>query len=806
MTSITTGINNLVNSMVQKKVTDEVTEDVNNATRMGLQNEALEGVNMPIVKDAFAGTQMLQKTAQLFTKVQNDLDAGSYQLNPDEYQQSLAKLINNDPSVQQTPEIANLFMNEYGKKVYLMQGKAYSKYRKENDTKESVQTVKDIAKTGNAGILEALKQEGIPGFSDTESYQIIQEGVKQCELEKNSDLLSTYSDKKNMLKDLMNGVTPKDRSKSLRESLYTAGQADAIVDSIKPSNEYTQLYNSKTVLDVSLKSSSFYSSKESKKALDNLAPFFPPEVLVQYEAKLGQISKVNEGKLRTLLRSIKTYSATTDNVSAEDSATIEYINAINTQYPALISNSSLTTEEKVRLKDLTRLVAGGLDLKSAVMDLNETDKLIQATKDASATFKRFKVDNEEWDSLKEEVSEDLDRSWITFNEPSWTPEAEAFLKSQVNYHLQQGHGITQARKLATEEMRNTTMLVNNKIVYTSGKSYQEITGLSADKFPAEELIKFYALGNSEGAKKVQASLGRDDLGAPIFIPGSNLLLVPTNKTSSGVPIDFVPIPIGTSGVNSDGTYKPSISEILSSAQRVLEIGDDNIISPEALNHFYSKGKAYMEESIGVGFIPGGTKRMITSLKDMFSPTKDKDSEVNFKYNISESQSNWIYNRYKSKGYNRPVEIALVGEENQDYSREATMTRITKHEGYREKPYKDHLGFLTGGYGHKIRKGEKPPKGGYTKEYWDKVYQEDLNKAEEGATKLIGKDAHPAVLSVVTEMVFQLGYTGTSKFKKTLQYIKEGSYDLASKEMLDSDWAKQTPTRAKKLSRIIKGIK
>ena len=169
MTSIKTGINNIVSAMLQKDFNDNVKEDVYNATRMGLQNEALEGVNMPIVKDAFAGTQLLQKTAQLFTKVQNDLDAGSHQLNPDEYQQSLSNLINNDPSVQQTPEIANLFMNEYGKRVYLMQGEAYSKYRRETDTKESVQTVKDIAKTGNTGILEALKQEGIPGFSDTES-------------------------------------------------------------------------------------------------------------------------------------------------------------------------------------------------------------------------------------------------------------------------------------------------------------------------------------------------------------------------------------------------------------------------------------------------------------------------------------------------------------------------------------------------------------------------------------------------------------------------------------------------------------
>jgi lysozyme len=61
------------------------------------------------------------------------------------------------------------------------------------------------------------------------------------------------------------------------------------------------------------------------------------------------------------------------------------------------------------------------------------------------------------------------------------------------------------------------------------------------------------------------------------------------------------------------------------------------------------------------------------------------------------------------------------------------------------------------------------------------------------------------MGIVTEMVFQLGYNGTSKFKKTLGYIKEGSYYQASKEMLDSDWAKQTPERAMSLSKIMANI-
>ena len=53
------------------------------------------------------------------------------------------------------------------------------------------------------------------------------------------------------------------------------------------------------------------------------------------------------------------------------------------------------------------------------------------------------------------------------------------------------------------------------------------------------------------------------------------------------------------------------------------------------------------------------------------------------------------------------------------------------------------------------------------------------------------------------MCYQLGLGGFSKFKKTISYLEKENYLEASKEMLDSKWAKQTPNRAKKLSEIVK---
>jgi lysozyme len=63
-----------------------------------------------------------------------------------------------------------------------------------------------------------------------------------------------------------------------------------------------------------------------------------------------------------------------------------------------------------------------------------------------------------------------------------------------------------------------------------------------------------------------------------------------------------------------------------------------------------------------------------------------------------------------------------------------------------------------------------------------------------------------VQNVLVEMAYQLGINGLSKFRKTLRFLELKQYVLASKEMLISKWAQQTPNRAKKLSNLMKGDK
>ena len=53
--------------------------------------------------------------------------------------------------------------------------------------------------------------------------------------------------------------------------------------------------------------------------------------------------------------------------------------------------------------------------------------------------------------------------------------------------------------------------------------------------------------------------------------------------------------------------------------------------------------------------------------------------------------------------------------------------------------------------------------------------------------------------VFAGMIFQLGRPRFSKFKKSIQFAKEGAWDKCATEILDSRWAKQTPNRAGRYS-------
>lgn len=126
-------------------------------------------------------------------------------------------------------------------------------------------------------------------------------------------------------------------------------------------------------------------------------------------------------------------------------------------------------------------------------------------------------------------------------------------------------------------------------------------------------------------------------------------------------------------------------------------------------------------------------------------------------------------------------------------------QIERDEGCRLTPYQDSLGFWTVGYGHKMSPSD--PHGPIGQEYADELLTKDIARttghlyAELPWTKQLDGTRQGCLLN----MAFNVGVSGLLKFSKTLQLVHAGEFVAASKEMLNSTWAKQVGPRATRLS-------
>ena len=128
-----------------------------------------------------------------------------------------------------------------------------------------------------------------------------------------------------------------------------------------------------------------------------------------------------------------------------------------------------------------------------------------------------------------------------------------------------------------------------------------------------------------------------------------------------------------------------------------------------------------------------------------------------------------------------------------------IEQIKEHEGFRSRVYQCTEGHDTIGFGFKVADLEL-----------------DLDLAEEILVRKLEhlirrvknrfswvNDAPYEIQDVVYNMCYQMGVSGFSKFKKTIQYLADKDYNNASREMLDSRWSRQTPNRSIELSNIVK---
>ena len=149
----------------------------------------------------------------------------------------------------------------------------------------------------------------------------------------------------------------------------------------------------------------------------------------------------------------------------------------------------------------------------------------------------------------------------------------------------------------------------------------------------------------------------------------------------------------------------------------------------------------------------------------------------------------------------------------DLDREAVFEQLKIDEGVVYEIYKDHLGYPTFGVGHLVL-GSDPEYGQEvgTPVDEDRVkecFEKDLNTAisecellyEEG---VFGK-LPDEVQQILVNMMFNMGRTRLSKFKKMHGGILDGDWKEAAKEGRDSKWYHQVTNRAERLMSRLENV-
>jgi lysozyme len=125
-----------------------------------------------------------------------------------------------------------------------------------------------------------------------------------------------------------------------------------------------------------------------------------------------------------------------------------------------------------------------------------------------------------------------------------------------------------------------------------------------------------------------------------------------------------------------------------------------------------------------------------------------------------------------------------------------VARLKIEEGYRGLVYKDPVGKLTIGYGCNLDAGITP----YAASALLTAQVESIALRFSTIPWFMGLDEVRA--SVLIDLAFNLGVGGLSDFPKMLLALGKQDWTTAHAELLDSDAARQLPTRYGELAQIL----
>ena len=126
------------------------------------------------------------------------------------------------------------------------------------------------------------------------------------------------------------------------------------------------------------------------------------------------------------------------------------------------------------------------------------------------------------------------------------------------------------------------------------------------------------------------------------------------------------------------------------------------------------------------------------------------------------------------------------------------------EGVVYEIYNDHLGYPTFGIGHLVIEGDPelgaPVGTPVSESRVNECFERDVVSVIEDCKKLHdGWDGYPQeVKQIIANMMFNMGLTRLSKFKRHNAALQSGDWKEAAKEGRDSRWYKQVTNRAERL--------
>ena len=131
-----------------------------------------------------------------------------------------------------------------------------------------------------------------------------------------------------------------------------------------------------------------------------------------------------------------------------------------------------------------------------------------------------------------------------------------------------------------------------------------------------------------------------------------------------------------------------------------------------------------------------------------------------------------------------------------------IEKIKMEEGDKAKMYKCPAGKWTIGAGINLEAQEMPQE---VRDLWlDLIIQKQHNQMLTLVDEYEGNLEDDSVDLVLFDMAYQMGVSGLLKFKKMLTAIRETDWNKAADELLDSNYARQTPNRAKRNADLLRG--